>query len=138
MGRVTRRPFGVVSGVAISNRKFHEVILAKGSWIAPLLNSDGCEELIRVPKSLELQCIASWVLDKHGGLFANLAFKAHAGGNEKKNVESAQMLGKPTPLIPVENNPEVWDWYVITIDWIGRSLFGRLHFYEMRDDLVTE
>ena len=99
------------------------------------------EELTKVAEGFELKCVAGGVEEEHRGLLADLAFKAGVGLDDEGDARSADALGELLPLGLGEDDAEVRDGNVVTIDGIAREageVAGRSAGFVVRDDLVPE
>src|SRR3546814_16219142 len=56
-----------------------------------------CEQGIKVLEGLELQRVARWIQEEHGGLFAGLTLEAHIGLDHELGAGILQLLGQGFP-----------------------------------------
>jgi hypothetical protein len=97
-----------------------------------------CKELADIGEGFEFEGIACGIEEEHGCLFADFAFEADVGLDDKSGSGVAETLGESFPLLHREDYTEVRDGDVVAVDGIVMRLVavgGRL---EVRDDLVAE
>ena len=87
-------------------------------------------------KRLELDGVAGWVEEEHGGLLARFAFEADVWLDDEGGAGGLQALCQFMPLLHGEHDAEVATGDVVAINFAG---FGHGAFVrrKMGDDLVT-
>ena len=95
------------------------------------------EELTHVGKGFELQRVARRIEKEHRCLFAHLTFEANIRLDDEFDLACAEPFSQLLPVCDREDDPEVWDGYIMSINWIVVvfAVFGR---FQMSDDLVSE
>lgn len=94
------------------------------------------EQLRRVGKSLELDRIARWIGEEHGGLFARLPLKSNMWLDDKLDL-LGQTIRQTFPSLHIKHQPKVSDRHLLAIDSRGRDGCAILRG-KMRNDLMTK
>jgi hypothetical protein len=109
----------------------------EGEDSGPMESGLLCEELAYIGKCFELESIACGIQEEHGCLLADLAFESDVGLDDEFDIGFAKAIGECIPVAHCEDDPEVRDGHVVTIDGVVMSLLARGGL-QMRHNLMTE
>src|SRR5690606_1638901 len=90
-----------------------------------------------IGKSLEFKGVSAGVDKKHRGLLANLSTKSYGRSDDEVSSFIFQTFCQILPLRHCQNNPEMGDWHILSINRIGHRTRSHI-FVQMCDNLMTK
>ena len=96
------------------------------------------EELAEICKRFEFEGVAGGVEEEHGGLFADFALEAGVWLYDEGDACGFQSLRQGFPVGLGEDDAEVGDWNIVSINCVAVRVLLPGAGFVMSDDLVSE